>query len=100
MADAGETTAPSPYCRAREPRREQASTTLPPAVGHRRRGAGLLPALRRSLGAYFNAISRRPKPSGGDSTASDLATNASGGVTAEAAAGPRGAVGASAEVRE
>ena len=58
------------------------------------------PALRRSLGAYFSAISRRSKPSGGDSTASDLATNASGGVPAEAAAGPRGAVRVLAEVQE
>ena len=41
--------------------------------------------------------SRGPKPSGGRSIASDRATNASGGVLAEAADGLRGVVAALAE---
>jgi hypothetical protein len=37
---------------------------------------------------YFSAISRRPKPNDGHSIASDPATNTSGGVQVDAAAGP------------
>jgi hypothetical protein len=38
--------------------------------------------------AYFSAIFQRPKPNDGHSSASDLATNASGGVQVDAAGGP------------
>jgi hypothetical protein len=86
-------------CRARQPRREQASTTLSlPSVTAAE--VAVSSGTARSLGAYFSAISPRSRPSDDDSTASDLATNASGGVQADAAAGPRGAVGASAAVEE
>jgi len=55
---------------------------------------------RASQIAYFSAISRRTKPSDGHSTASDLATNASGRVQADAAAGSRDVVAALADVKE
>ena len=73
------------YCTDRERARHISD---PPSMDGPLNRSAIADPSRGSRIAYFSAISRPSKPNDGHSIASDLATNASGGVQVDAAGGP------------